>query len=93
MPGHIAFPASIRKLKFEAGAFTPATINRHLTQTLLRDHLGFNGVIVSDATAMAGLNAFAKRKDFLPNIISAGCDIILFSNDSQQDLRWLQEAI
>ncbi|MGB0139736.1 MAG: glycoside hydrolase family 3 protein [bacterium] len=93
MPGHIAFPAWVRKLGFEADAFTPATINRHLTQTLLRDHLGFNGVIVSDATAMAGLNAFAKRKDFLPNIISAGCDIILFSNDPQQDLRWLQEAI
>ena len=93
MPGHIAFPAWVRKLGFEADAFTPATINRHLTQTLLRDHLGFNGVIVSDATAMAGLNAFAKRKDFLPKIISAGCDIILFSNDPQQDLRWLQEAI
>ena len=33
------------------------------------------------------------RKDFLPNIISAGCGIILFSNDPQQDFRWLQEAV
>ena len=82
MPGHIG---SV----IEADAFTPATINRHLTQTLLRDHLGFNGASFQMPT---GLNAFAKRKDFLPNIISAGCDIILFSNDPQQDLRWLQEA-
>jgi beta-N-acetylhexosaminidase len=93
MTGHIAFPAWARKLGFAEDAFKPGTISRHINQTLLREHLGFQGLIVSDATPMAGLSAYAPRREFLPEIISEGCDIILFSSDVEQDLAWLRESL
>lgn len=93
MPGHIALPAWCRAVGAEKDAFKPATINRHVTQHLLRDHLGFNGLVVSDASAMAGLSSYAPRREFLPQLISEGCDIVLLSSNPEQDLAWLKDAV
>ena len=49
-----------------------------LNQTLLREKLGFNGVIVSDATSMGGLSAWGPRETTIPEVIANGCDVILF---------------
>jgi beta-N-acetylhexosaminidase len=95
MSAHIAFPAFVRELEPGAGleAYRPASISRVLTTTLLRERLGFNGLIVSDATGMAGLGAWGKRSETLPEVISAGCDLILFSNDPAQDLGYVRAAL
>lgn len=95
MSGHIAFPAFVRSLDPNAGieAFRPASISRLLNEELLRKRLGFNGLIVSDATGMAGLGSWAKRSETLPEVISSGCDVILFSDDPEQDLAYLEVAL
>ncbi len=95
MAGHIAFPAFVRTLDPEAGseAFRPASISAALNQTLLRQRLGFNGLIVSDATGMAGLGDWGPRDVTLPDIIANGCDVILFSDDPDADLMRLVSAI
>jgi beta-N-acetylhexosaminidase len=95
MSAHIAFPAHIRALHPEAGveAFRPASVSRDLTERLLRDQLGFNGVIVSDATPMAGFGAWAPRSRMLPEVIASGCDLILFSDDPEGDLALIEVAI
>ncbi|GHC65800.1 glycoside hydrolase family 3 protein [Neogemmobacter tilapiae] len=95
MSAHIAFPAFVRELApgAELEAYRPASISRVLTQTLLRERLGFNGLIVSDATGMAGLGAWGKRSECLPEVISAGCDLILFSNDPVQDMGYIRAAL
>ena len=43
----------------------------------------FNGLIVSDATGMAGLGAWGPRRQTLPEVIANGCDVILFANDAR----------
>jgi len=96
MSAHIALPAFVRaRLGEDAGveAFRPASISRLLNEELLRKQLGFNGLIVSDATPMAGLGAWSKRSEHLPEIIASGCDVILFSNDPDQDLNYLEAAL
>ncbi|MBU2485537.1 MAG: glycoside hydrolase family 3 protein [Alphaproteobacteria bacterium] len=96
MSAHIALPAFVREeMGDSAGveAFRPASISRALNEELLRKRLGFNGLIVSDATAMAGLGAWSKRSEHLPEVIASGCDVILFSNDPEQDLRYLEAAL
>lgn len=95
MSAHIALPAFVRSLDPEAGleAFRPASISRLLNEELLRQRLGFNGLIVSDATPMAGLGAWGKRSDTLPELLTAGCDVILFSDDYEQDLAYLEAAL
>lgn len=95
MSAHIAFPAYIRDLDPDAGrdAFRPASVNRHLNQTLLRDRLGFNGLIVSDATVMGGFGSYAPRAQMLPEVIENGCDMILFSPDPVADHALIADAI
>lgn len=95
MSAHIAFPAYVRSLDPDAGveAFRPASVSRVLNEGLLRDQLGFNGVIVSDATPMAGFGAWGSRATMLPEVIESGCDLILFSDDPEGDLALIEAAI
>ncbi|MEP0941685.1 MAG: glycoside hydrolase family 3 N-terminal domain-containing protein [Rhizobiaceae bacterium] len=95
MSAHIAFPAYIRSLvpKAELSAFIPASISHHINQNLLRKELGFEGLIVSDATAMAGLGSWGPRSQVLPELVASGCDVILFSDDPEDDLAHLYEAL
>ncbi len=44
---------------------------------LLRNKLGFNGMVVTDASHMVGMTNQMKRKDMLPLAINSGCDMFL----------------
>ena len=94
MSAHIAFPAFVRSLDPMAGleAYRPASISRVLNEELLRGRLGFNGLIVSDATSMAGLGSWGPRSQTLPELVETGCDVILFSNHPDEDLAHLRAA-
>ena len=95
MSAHIAFPAFVRELNPDAGleAFRPASVSRILNEDLLRGRLGFNGLIVSDATPMAGFGAWGPRTQMLPQVIENGCDLILFSPDPDADFALIKAAI
>jgi beta-N-acetylhexosaminidase len=96
MSGHIALPSYVRGVAADSAeieAYRPASISHYLNQTLLREQLGFNGLIVSDATAMAGLGSWSPRSEHLPEIIASGCDVILFSDDVDQDIGHLRAAL
>lgn len=95
MSGHISLPAYIRSKIPDAGleAFRPASVSRLLNVDLLRDELGFNGIIVSDATPMGGLSAWGHHLDTLPDIIANGCDMILFSDEPEEDMAAVKAAV
>jgi beta-N-acetylhexosaminidase len=95
MSAHIALPSYILSHDPNAGleAYRPASVSPLLNQTLLRDELGFNGLIVSDATPMAGLGAWAHRDETLPELVSSGCDIILFSDEPEADIARIETAL
>lgn len=92
MAGHIALPSYQKELDPDSNEFTPATLSKAITTTLLREKLGFNGVVVTDASHMVGMTGFAKRRDILPMAINAGCDLFLFFNDPDEDFNWMLEA-
>lgn len=95
MSAHIAFPAYVLAHDPDAGveAYRPASTSALLNRTLLRDEMGFNGLIVSDATPMAGLGAWAHRDKTLPELVSSGCDIILFSDEPEADIARIETAL
>jgi len=95
MAGHITLQAYTASLGDQArsAAHLPATLNADLTSRLLREELGFNGVIVSDATSMVGFQARGKRKDLVPLCIESGCDILLFPRDLAEDLAHLKAGL
>lgn len=94
MVGHIALPAMSRKLRpgIQDKDIRPATLSPELLKDLLRRELGFNGVIVTDASHMVGMTAMTKRADAVPGAIIAGCDMFLFVNNVQEDIQYMRDA-
>lgn len=91
MIGHIALPAWDPGTGALAGA-PPATVSSPLLQGLLRHELGFDGLVLTDATGMGGVSGWAERRITLPAMLMAGCDQLLFV-DLQDDLQILRDAI
>ena len=94
MGGHILMPNFMRERDADISPDTimPATLCKDIMTDLLRGELGFNGMVVTDASHMVGMTNRMKRKDMLPAAINAGCDMFLFFNDPAEDFGWMLEA-
>ncbi|QWW19999.1 hypothetical protein I6B53_02485 [Schaalia sp. 19OD2882] len=94
MVGHIMQPAYQRFFSPETTDedLLPATLSKELVTDLLRGRLGFNGLVVTDASHMVGLTGRMSRKDLLPRAIAAGCDLFLFFNDPDEDFEWMLQG-
>jgi beta-N-acetylhexosaminidase len=94
MSAHIALPAYSRECGHNGlEAYRPASVSALLNVGLLRDELGFNGLVVSDASSMGGLTSWGPRAHVLPEIIENGCDMVLFTPDVESDLALLEVAL
>ncbi len=94
MAGHIMLPSFEKELSpsITEEEMMPATLSRPLLQGLLREKLGFNGMIVTDASHMIGLTCMMKRSEMLPSAIAAGCDMFLFFNDLDEDYGYMMDG-
>lgn len=63
----------------------PATLSRPFITGLLREQLGFDGVVVTDDLQMQGLTQFFTYETIVEKSILAGVDIILVSNNLAYD--------
>jgi beta-N-acetylhexosaminidase len=94
MAGHIALPEYQYKLnpnlKYED--ILPATLSPELISGLLKDQLGFNGLVVTDASHMIGMAAAMKRRDYVPAAIAAGCDMFLFFPEHDEDFNFMLDG-
>lgn len=95
MVGHILQPELTRKYAPELtdAEIMPATTNPYLINKLLREELGFNGLVTTDATAMVGYSALDKRSSCLPKSIAAGCDMILFCKNIDEDYASVRQGM
>lgn len=95
MIGHIGAPELSRRFRPEMtdAEILPATLAPELLQDLLRGELGFNGLILTDASMMIGMTQAMKRSDAVPAAIAAGCDMFLFFRDAEEDLGYLRAGI
>jgi beta-N-acetylhexosaminidase len=95
MVGHIALPAYSRKLcpGMKDEDILPASLSYEITTTLLRERLGFGGLVVSDASAMAGMVGAMERSKAVPHAIAAGCDVFLFTRNLEEDFRYMREGL
>jgi beta-N-acetylhexosaminidase len=95
MSAHILQPAYTRLLDpaVPREKVLPASLCPQLNEGLLRGRLGFNGLIVSDATSMAGMTAAMRREDAVPACIVAGCDMFLFTLDMEVDFKYMLRGV
>ncbi len=94
MAGHIHLPAYTRRFNPDQpeSAMLPATLSKELITDLLKGQMGFNGVVVTDASHMVAMTASLKRRDMLPTSIAAGCDLFLFFNDPDEDFGYMMDG-
>ena len=94
MGGHILMPEYMAEINPDITADTimPGTLCKEIMTGLLRDELGFNGMVVTDASHMVGMTNRMARKDMLPAAINAGCDMFLFFNDPAEDFATMLNA-
>jgi beta-N-acetylhexosaminidase len=95
MIGHIMLPSYSRKLvpSIADEELMPATLAPELVTGLLRQQLGFNGMIVTDSTGMAGFTMAEKREIAVPKSIAAGCDMFLFNKNIQEDYDFMMKGL
>ncbi|MDE7331979.1 MAG: glycoside hydrolase family 3 protein [Lachnospiraceae bacterium] len=93
MVGHIALPSYQKKFNpSHLDKLMPASLSPELLKNLLREQLGFNGMIITDATPMVGFLCAMDREKSVPYCIEAGCDMILFNKDYQEDLEFMKKG-
>lgn len=63
----------------------PATFSRRILQELLREELGFEGVIVSDALDMVGASGELGIAEAAVRAISGGCDLLCIGTDNTDE--------
>jgi len=93
MSAHIAWPAWLQRTTSGLATCVPACLSPELNQDLLRRELGFNGLVVSDATLMAGLSSWGDRATVVPQVIESGCDLFLFSRHEEADIAHMREGL
>ena len=94
MGGHIMMPQYMRQVKpgIRDEEMLPATLCPEIMTGLLRDKLGFNGMVVTDASHMVAMTDRMTRREMLPAAINAGCDMFLFFNDPDEDFATMLDA-
>ncbi|MBQ3355648.1 MAG: glycoside hydrolase family 3 protein [Oscillospiraceae bacterium] len=94
MVGHIAQPAYQKRFNpRHPDRLIPATLSPELLQGLLRERLGFNGLIVTDSTCMVGFSCAMERRRAVPYAIEAGCDMFLFNKDLAEDFGYMKDGL
>lgn len=73
MSAHISFPAL-------DPSGVPATLSPRILGDILRDELGFDGLVVTDAMIMEGVLGEGEAKAAV-RALSAGCDLLLYPTD------------
>ncbi len=95
MAGYIMQPAWSRRLNpsLKDEEILPGALSKELLTDLLRGQMHFNGTIITDSSAMAGLGCAMSREQALPTCINAGCDMILFAKNMEEDLGYIRKAV
>lgn len=97
MTAHIAFPAidneQVTSLKDGQRVSVPATLSKKVLNGLLREELGYEGLIISDAFTMDGIAEHFGEDQAVERAVNAGVDIILMPQDSAAAHQTLVNAV
>ena len=86
MVAHIALPQI-------TGDKTPATLSHKITTELLRDELGFKGLIVTDGLNMGALVKNYKDSEIYWRAVEAGADLLLLPSSPDVAIASIKEHI
>jgi beta-glucosidase-like glycosyl hydrolase len=71
----------------------PSTLSKPIVTGLLKEELGFKGIIISDAMEMKGVVKFFKEGEADVMGIEAGNDILELSEDTRRGIKLVRQAV
>ncbi len=71
----------------------PALFSSSLITGVLRNELGFNGVVISDSLQMKAMTDYYGAADIPVMAVAAGCDILLMPTDLEVTVSSLETAV
>ena len=87
MTGHLAVPA------LEADPGRPATLSHSILSGVLRDEMGFEGLVVTDSLDMGGVARHYALGEASVQAILAGADLLLQAGEPDAALAALRDAV
>lgn len=86
MIGHLNIPALD-----DTG--TPSSLSYNIITKLLREEMGYEGIIITDALNMKGVSKHLKPKEIPLAALKAGCDIILMPEEVEKSIKVITKAV
>ena len=86
MAGHISCPLI-------TGDDTPASLSSVMLTDILRNELGFNGVIITDSLKMSAITENYSPEEAVKLAVKAGADLILMPSDFEVQKKALLDAL
>ena len=86
MAGHISVPEA-------AGEDTPASLSEKVISGILRDELGYDGIVVTDAMNMGAVTEHYSSAESAVMAVQAGADVILMPSDLQSAYQGILDAV
>ncbi|HSD65667.1 MAG TPA: glycoside hydrolase family 3 N-terminal domain-containing protein, partial [Vicinamibacteria bacterium] len=87
MSSHIRLPA------LDPTAGLPATLSRPILTGLLRQELGFGGLVFTDSMSMQAISRRFANEKAAAMAVAAGVDVVLDPPDPEAALRGIREAV
>lgn len=86
MVGHLSAPAL-------TGDNTPCSMSSAVVTDILRNEMGFRGVIISDALNMSAITEYYGSDEAAIMALRAGCDMILMPEDFEKAYNGVLQAV
>lgn len=99
MPFRLAFAAGAPCVLVSSAVYsaiapdTPACFSDRIVKGLLRDEMGFEGVVISDDLSSTALTGAYTQRQIAVNAVKAGCDMLLLPQSTDKAVRYLTEAV
>lgn len=87
MIAHLSFP------ELESGSHIPASLSRSIVDGLLKQELGFKGLVVTDALDMKGITKYFSTSEVAVMCVNAGIDLILMPIDEEETINAIENAV
>ncbi len=87
MTGHMALPA------IHPDDTTPATLSRPIVTGLLRDEIGFDGLVFTDSMRMRAVTEMASAAEAAGRAVAAGHDLVLHAPNDRAAVAGVRAAV
>lgn len=86
MVGHLDLPNVV-------GDYTPASLSSTVVQGMLRDQLGYTGIVVTDSLTMGAIANYRSSAEAAVGALAAGCDIPLMPENFAEAYQGVLDAV